>query len=110
MLFRSFGEWEGKVTGPLPFPRLITPSWVADRYRAWGPDSVPYQVRVMGNFPTQGDDTLIPLLWIELAMERWEETEPGDPVEIGVDVAAYGSSSDLSAFGAVGCILPYRRV
>ena len=91
------GEWEGKITGPLPFPRLITPSWVADRYRAWGPDSVPYQVRVMGNFPTQGDDTLIPLLWIELAMERWEETEPGDPVEIGVDVAAYGTDKTVIA-------------
>lgn len=91
------GEWEGKVTGPLPFPRLITPSWVADRYRAWGPDSVPYQVRVMGNFPTQGDDTLIPLLWIELAMERWEETEPGDPVEIGVDIAAYGTDKTVIA-------------
>ena len=91
------GEWEGKITGPLPYPRLITPAWVADRYRAWGPDSVPYQVRVMGNFPTQGDDTLIPLLWIELAMERWEETEPGEPVEIGVDVAAYGTDKTVIA-------------
>lgn len=91
------GEWEGKVTGELPYPRLITPSWAADRYRAWGPDSVPYQVRVMGNFPTQGEDTLIPLLWIELAMERWEETEPGEPVEIGVDVAAYGSDKTVIA-------------
>ena len=51
----------------------------------------------MGNFPTQGDDTLIPLLWIELAMERWEETEPGDPVEIGVDVAAYGTDKTVIA-------------
>lgn len=91
------GEWESKITGALPFPRLITPAWVADRYRAWGPDSVPYQVRVMGNFPTQGDDTLIPLLWIELAMERWEETEPGEPVEIGVDVAAYGTDKTVIA-------------
>lgn len=56
------------------YPRLITPQWVSDRYKALGEASAPYQVRVMGNFPQQGEDTLIPLLWIELAMERWEDT------------------------------------
>ncbi len=91
------GAWREKANIEMPFPRLITPAWVADRYAAWGPGSSPYQVRVMGNFPEQGDDTLIPLLWIELAMERWEETEPGKPVQIGVDVAAFGSDNTVIA-------------
>ena len=91
------GAWAEKTQGETPYPRLITPAWVADRYAAWGPGSSPYQVRVMGNFPEQGEDTLIPLLWIELAMERWEETEPGEPVQIGVDVAAFGSDKTVIA-------------
>ena len=91
------GVWKEKVHGETLYPRLITPAWVADRYAAWGPESPPYQVRVMGNFPEQGEDTLIPLLWIELAMERWEETDPGKPVQLGVDVAAFGSDKTVIA-------------
>lgn len=80
-----------------PYPRLITPAWVADRYKSWGEDSSPYQVRVMGNFPQQGEDTLIPLLWIELAMERWEDMPDSNYVQLGVDVAAYGSDKTVIA-------------
>lgn len=90
------GTWQEKVT-EIPYPKLITPQWVADRYKAWGEASAPYQVRVMGNFPQQGEDTLIPLLWIELAMERWEETPEDKPVQLGVDVAAYGSDKTVIA-------------
>ena len=81
----------------IPYPRLITPHWVADRYKTWGENSAPYQVRVMGNFPQQGEDTLIPLLWIELAMERWEDTPEGSYKKLGVDVAAYGSDKTVIA-------------
>ena len=88
--------WQEKAR-EIPYPRLITPQWVSDRYKAWGESSAPYQVRVMGNFPQQGEDTLIPLLWIELAMERWEDTPDGQPVQIGVDVAAFGSDKTVIA-------------
>ena len=90
------GTWQEKAK-EISYPRLITPQWVADRYKAWGEQSAPYQVRVMGNFPQQGEDTLIPLLWIELAMERWEETQESEPVQLGVDVAAYGSDKTVIA-------------
>lgn len=89
--------WKGKTGDAVPYPRLITPQWVSDRYKSWGETSAPYQVRVMGNFPQQGEDTLIPLLWIELAMERWAEAEEGKPVQLGVDVAAYGSDKTVIA-------------
>ena len=88
--------WQDKAK-EIPYPRLITPQWVSDRFKAWGENSAPYQVRVMGNFPQQGEDTLIPLLWIELAMERWEESQEGSPVQLGVDVAAYGSDKTVIA-------------
>ena len=88
--------WQDKVK-EIPYPRLITPQWVADRYKTWGEASAPYQVRVMGNFPQQGEDTLIPLLWLELAMERWEDTPEGNYRKLGVDVAAYGSDKTVIA-------------
>ena len=91
------GAWQEKINSDLPYPRLITPSWAADRYKVWGERSSPYQVRVMGNFPEQGDDTLIPLLWIELAMERWSDAQFGSDVQLGVDVAAYGSDKTVIA-------------
>lgn len=84
------GTWQEKVTGDLPMPKLVTPQWVADRYTGWGVDSLAYQARVLGQFPSAGDDTLIPLSWIETAMVRWEDEPEGTPVEIGVDVARFG--------------------
>ena len=90
------GTWKEKSKEIL-YPKLITPHWVADRYKVWGENSAPYQVRVMGNFPQQGEDTLIPLAWIELAMQRWEDTPEGKPIQLGVDVAAYGSDKTVIA-------------
>jgi hypothetical protein len=91
------GTWESKITGPLPNPKLITPAWVADKYLRWGPESPAYQARVKGQFPTEADDTLIPLAWIEAAMERWDDTPEGQPSELGVDVARFGSDKTVIA-------------
>lgn len=90
------GTWEAKITGPLPNPKLITPAWAADKYLRWGPESPAYQARVKGQFPTEADDTLIPLAWIEAAMER-EWPDGMEPVELGVDVARFGSDKTVIA-------------
>lgn len=103
------GEWEAKIGDtPLPYPKLITPSWVHGRYVDWGPESIPYEARVRGNFPVQGDDTLIPLVWIELAMERWHDMPAGQPVEIGVDVARFGSDKTVLALRRGARVDPLR--
>lgn len=94
------GDWEAKAprnpdgTFNWPAPWLITPTWAADKLRRWGKDHPAYQARVAGNFPTQGENNVIPLAWIEAAMARWEDTEGQGSFELGVDVARYGS--DLS--------------
>jgi len=89
------GAWEEKITGPLPFPELITPAWVTDKYRRWGPGSPMYQSRVRGDFPEAASDALIPLSWIEAAQKR--ELEPGEPVGLGVDVARFGDDETIIA-------------
>jgi len=80
--------WQEKITGPLPMPYLITPNWVAQRYKRWGKESPLYYSRVKGQFPQQGTDSLIPLAWVQAAVQR--SLDPGEPVELGVDVARYG--------------------
>jgi hypothetical protein len=87
--------WREKVTGPLPAPWLITPEWVADKFKRWGKNHPAYQARVLGNFPEQGENNVIPLAWIEAAMARWEDTEGCGSTVLGVDVARFGQ--DLSA-------------
>jgi len=87
------GTWEQKITGPLPTPYLITPQWASKMVARWGTESQFVQSRVWGEFPTAGTDTLIPLHWIEAAVQR--DLKPGVPNEIGVDVARFGSDETV---------------
>jgi len=76
-------------------PYLVTPEWVEDKKKKWGEDSPLYQVKVLGDFPKAADDTLISLEWIENAVQRYDEVEFGTPIEIGVDVARFGSDNSV---------------
>jgi phage terminase large subunit len=78
-----------------PHPYLITPEWAAGRLKAWGKNHPAYQARVAGNFPTQGENNVIPLAWIEAAMARWDDALASGSTILGVDVARFGQ--DLSA-------------
>lgn len=87
------GTWEAKVTGALPAPYLVTPGWVADNVKRWGIESPLYLSKVLAQFPSAGTDTLIPLHRIEAAVER--NLEAGEPVQLGVDVARFGSDETV---------------
>ncbi len=81
-------------TGGVPKPTLVTEKWVEDAKVNWGEDSPMYQIRVLGEFPSESEDTLISLKIIESAVVGKDESpdlHDGEPVEIGVDVARFGS-------------------
>lgn len=100
------GTWSEKIgDAELPTPHLIVPDEVRGKWEKWGEGSPMFQSRVLGQFPDQGEDTLIPLAWIERAQHR--TLEPGEPVELGCDVARFGS--DESVIG-VRRGKVYRRV
>lgn len=82
--------WEAKITHKLPRPYLVTPEWVYDKILKWGENSPMWESRVLGNFPTQGTDTLIPLWAIEQAVNKDVAVGPNDIEAIGVDVARFG--------------------
>lgn len=77
-------------------PYLITPQWAYDKAGSWGIDSPMFQSRVLGEFPTETEDTLIPLQYIEAAVAREQVLAPSDGREvIGVDVARFGSDKTV---------------
>ena len=85
-------------TGRPIYPKLVTRRWIEERRCEWGEDSPLYKARVLGEFPDEGENTLLPLSWLEGAQDRAENLEPpaAEELRLGVDVARYGK--DESAF------------
>lgn len=67
---------------------------MAEKY---GEDSNVYRVRVLGQFPTQSDDVLLPLYLVEEATKRDVEASPTTPVVWGLDVARFGGDRSAIA-------------
>jgi len=100
----SSEETPNVVQGRIVIPGLATREWVEKRRRGWGVDSPRYAVRVKGEFPAQGDDTVIPLGLVDEAQARWniERGENGyvpstGPLHMGVDVARFGDDESVLA-------------
>lgn len=98
------------VTGERNIPGLATPEWVEDMRAKWGAGSNWYRVRVLGEFPESEEDCLIPLAWIEAAVDRWRNlTRAGTmpaPDTLALDVAAgVGRDSGVIAASAGNVII-----
>jgi len=77
--------------------------WVEARRRQWGEESAVFRNHVLGEFHAADEDNVLPLRWVEAAIDRWHEWNaagrphpPGRRV-IGVDVARYGIDSTVFA-------------
>lgn len=84
----------------------ISREWAEQRARQWGRDSALYANRVLGEFHASDEDAVIPLAWIEAAIERWhawhdlpedERPELSGRQVLGVDVARTGADSTVIA-------------
>jgi len=89
-------EWE--------FPQLISPEVVYERYLEWGTDSPAWESLVMGQFPSQAEQSLIPLDLVIQAMNNYGVDEesgktyaelsgwniPNGEIEYGLDMARFG--------------------
>jgi len=77
----------------------VSQEWAAQRRLQWGESSAVYQNRVEGNFDSSGEDAVIPLTWVERAVDRWYESGgfgSGDE-SFGVDPARYGADKTAIA-------------
>ncbi len=86
------GEWKAKATS-LPFPALVSPSWVNEQLQEYGLGSYNYQVHVKGDFPEAGVNNLFKLSEVEAAMRRVVVPE-GEKVA-SVDVARMGDDETV---------------
>ena len=69
-------------------PGMITQEDIDDRKEEWGEDSAMYVGSVLGEFPDNLDDAVVPL-WAATEAAR-REMEPEGPVVVACDVARYG--------------------
>lgn len=51
----------------------IARGWVEAKEKQWGPHSAQFKNRVLGEFAADDENAVIPLTWIEQAIERWYE-------------------------------------
>lgn len=81
----------------------ISREWADQRRKQWGADSALFANRVLGEFHASEEDSVIPLGWVEAAVERWHAwVAAGRPVlpgrhVVGVDVARAGGDATVLA-------------
>ena len=101
--------------GQVVIPGLVTPGWVAERQQIWGADSSVYRARVLGDFPEQGQDSLLRLSDVEAAVQAGaamaerprpnlppdgaaadgDGADEADTVVLAVDVARFGADRSV---------------
>lgn len=74
---------------------LIQAAWIADKVRTFGVGSNAWQSKVRGQFPDEGQDTLIPLGLIQQALDRDYQLQADDPRILSVDVARFGTDETV---------------
>ena len=74
---------------------LSTPLWALGTFNQYGPQSSVYQTRVLGEFPEEANDTLIPLRDVEAAVKRPHVVQPDDKPILGVDIARFGDDKTV---------------
>lgn len=93
----------------------ISRQWAERRALQWGPDSAIYANRVLGEFHASDEDSVIPLAWLEAAIERWHDWDragrpsPGGPLWTGVDVGRGGDESVLAIRDGWALVLEGNR-
>jgi len=93
--------------GKTIIPGLATLDWVNERREEWGEDSPMWLSRVMGTFPDSDDRTLVPMSWMDAAIERWQKyqmdgTWDSSVCQIGLDVARKGANATCASEAYVG--------
>lgn len=89
-------NYTDEVVSPEVARSLPRKGWAEEKAKAWGVGSPMYQVRVLGNFPSQAADTVIPLHEVEAAQQRELPADPMmDKVTIACDVARFGDDETV---------------
>jgi hypothetical protein len=80
-----------------PVPYLVSRRWVYDLIKELGWQHAYVQARVFGKFPTQSEDSLFSLSWLEQAKVRAVQNDTASPfkIRVGLDVAGPGDAETV---------------
>jgi hypothetical protein len=79
-------------------PWLLSTSWVLGRALKWGITHPLFVSKVLGRFPEESDNALMPLGIIEEAQRRVAYPTASDRRTLGVDVARFGSDMTVLTY------------
>lgn len=130
--FRLSSEDAAKVDPHIP--GLARQEYIDEKRTEWGIESALYAVRILGEFPTQGTLSVVPLHFTVAAIERgasyralahhadatWDEElealierelkdDPHARLDVGVDVARTGSDKSVIAIRRGPLLYPLAR-
>jgi hypothetical protein len=72
--------------------KLVSRTWVEERRARWGEDSPLWRSKVLGEFPIDSTDGVIPVSWASHCWQPLTDTAT-TPNDLGVDVGAGGDAS-----------------
>lgn len=100
----------GEPCPPAVAKSLPSAEWIAEAKSTFGGEDSPlYQVRVLGQFPTQSDDSVISIADVEGAQARDLPPNEWDKGRVSCDVARFGSDETVIA-SMVGKRIRIERV
>jgi len=91
--------------------KRVSSEWAENRKKQWGENSSLYQNRVLGEFAQDEEDSIIPLAWIEAAVNRWSRAgvRSMKADQIGADPARMGGDKFCCAFRSDKTITQMKR-
>lgn len=86
-------NFTGEPVPELVREMLVSDRWVQERAAEWGEDSPTYTAKVLGEFPTDAEDGVVPNSWAQAC--RWLGLEGTGDVEAGLDVSGGGADRSV---------------
>lgn len=92
----------------------VSADWALARARQWRPSSALFQNRVLGNFADESANVVIPLEWVEAAIDRWwdlalNQVDLGPVISSGLDLARGGEDESVLALSCQDTVLECVR-
>jgi phage terminase large subunit len=89
----SAGDTPNIQQGREVIPGMVTTEQIEERRREWGEESALYIASVLGRFPDNLEDAIVPRSFLMEAVER--QLEPEGPATLACDVARFGADKTV---------------
>jgi phage terminase large subunit len=87
-------RWKTYHVSCFDSPR-VSKAYVDEQRSRYGEQSNVFRVRVLGEFPLADDDTIIPMEWVQAAVDSEATPSLSEPMVWGLDVARYGRNASV---------------